>query len=899
MRKTRPVSKLLAGATLAAPALVLMGCGGGGGSTPADAAADLAMTDTHVSPPDAAPPVDAQAPPLDAAPPVDARVPTVDAAADAVAPPDGAPPVRAAEQPTEGEAALPGPDDLTAPVGAGATRAGKVDADAERLTGPEANCRLGDFRLDNARISLCIQDEDGYGIFSFDGGTIIDAVPADRPGTDRFQELVVSPGVGAASAEHVGIVRDGSDGGPAIIRVEGRAKPSRLIQGMLPGSFLPPDFRIVTEYRLAPDSDAVDIWTWVEGDRTGGHALMADVVFFGDLTRTFAPGSHPDGTQPNPADFLAADASEVSYALRGDGPLSYISIPTSQAPVTAVTHGSVALRIGDQALIKRQLVVGRGDVEGVRPVRPGETPVTLTGAPGAVLEIDDAADLDVTRVRLDAAGQRTFSLPPGDYRVGTSPDFAGGAVRELPLSVAAAPVTRAVDTPAPGVLQVHVHDLAGTDVAARLTFTNAQGEERVRFVVDRADLQLPPGPWHLITTRGWHYTVDERDLTLVAGERQALDVGLEEVLPFEGFTTGEFHQHASPSADSDVDPRDRVLSNVTEGVGFMAPSDHDVVWDFAGLVSTMDLSDRIMVLQGTEISPLYAHFGAYPMVYHPEQSCGGGVMLPVDDNGTWRMRRAPELVADARRLGAQIIQINHPRSAPSGYFNHLGYQPGVPLSELNPDEFTQDFNSIEVFNEASDFCLVMTDWLTLLNQGWHLTAVGNSDTHSVGQPPGYPRSYIPTLADRPEGVQSAEILDALRDGAVFLGGGAVMDFPGGPMPGSTVTPVDGQAEVHVRVRTPPWSHVDHLYAFVNGQIVWETPLGEDDAPLVDFDAPVTLPVATDAHVVFLAVGPNLRYVRPGHPTFALSNPIWVDADGGGITALGNVPAVVPHFGFCQ
>ncbi|MCK6570859.1 CehA/McbA family metallohydrolase [Myxococcota bacterium] len=894
---------------LAAAIIFVTGCGdaggtgggGGNGGRATDAATEHGGQDAKSDGWDAVP-VDA-ASRSDAARLTDALY-AFDAAADATWPPDAAPPLRAAEQPTPGSADVGGAADLTEPVAAGRARAGRVDADAERLAGPEANCRVGDYRLDNARISLCIQDEDTYGHFSFFGGTIIDAHRAEAPGTDALQEVVVSPEVGGASAEHVGIVRDGSDGGPAILRVEGRAWPSRLVQGLLPGRFVAPDLRIVTEYRLPPDSDAVEILTWVEGDRTAGRAIMADVVLFGDRTRPFWPGQGADGLAPNPVAYLAAEGPAVSYAYVSDAPVSYLSIPTSETPVTAITYGSAFLRVGDQRLIRRRFIVGAGDVESIRPDRgeAGLRDVVLAAPAGTRLDLVDASGRAATRVRVGATGEAVVRLPLGPHRASTAPEFFDARTEGFTFEVTADdPLRVEVPVVIAGTLAVRVREAGGTPLAARLRLQSTAGESLIRFVVDEASVPLPPGEWRIETTRGWHYTVDERTITIAAGEPTSTEIVLTEVLPFEGWTSGEFHQHASPSADSDVDPVARVLSNLTEGVGFMAPSEHDIVWDFAALVSRLGLSDRIMVFTGSEISPLYAHIGAYPLPYRPNDSAGGGVVLPVQEaDGRWRWRRAPELVAEARRLGAEVMQINHPRSSSSGYFNHLGYVPGEPLEGLSPDDFTRDFDTIEVFNEADDFCRIMTDWLSLLNQGLHLTAVGNSDTHSIGQPPGYPRNYLPTLADRPEGVQPAEIVDALRDGTVFVGGGAVMDFPDGRQPGQTIPrEADGQVALRVRLRTPPWASLNRLLVLVNGAVALDRPLAEPASALVDFDGELRVPVDSDAHVVVLAVGPPLGHTWGGKPTFALANPLWVDVDGGGQAPHGNVAAELPVFDFCR
>ena len=108
---------------------------------------------------------------------------TSDAGPDAVVDmgPDARIPLMPDELPTEGSLIDPPEADLREPVTAGVARAGQVHSDEERLTGPEANCRIGDFRLDNALVSICIQAETTFSQFSFAGGNIIDAHRADRP----------------------------------------------------------------------------------------------------------------------------------------------------------------------------------------------------------------------------------------------------------------------------------------------------------------------------------------------------------------------------------------------------------------------------------------------------------------------------------------------------------------------------------------------------------------------------------------------------------------------------------------------------------------------------------------------------------------------------------------------
>ena len=87
----------------------------------------------------------------------------------------------------------------------------------------------------------------------------------------------------------------------------------------------------------------------------------------------------------------------------------------------------------------------------------------------------------------------------------------------------------------------------------------------------------------------------------------------------------------------------------------------------------MGVDDRLSVpLTGVEVSPLYAHMGAYGIPYDPYGGAGGAIRLPeLGADGRWFVSEMPILIERARNLGAQFIQINHPRAS-QGYFDHVG-----------------------------------------------------------------------------------------------------------------------------------------------------------------------------------------------------------------------------------
>ena len=65
--------------------------------------------------------------------------------------------------------AVDGQGNLDQPISQGYARAGKVTLEEELIRGPETNCRLGDFRMDNEEIVICIQGESTFSQFSFWG----------------------------------------------------------------------------------------------------------------------------------------------------------------------------------------------------------------------------------------------------------------------------------------------------------------------------------------------------------------------------------------------------------------------------------------------------------------------------------------------------------------------------------------------------------------------------------------------------------------------------------------------------------------------------------------------------------------------------------------------------------
>ncbi len=240
------------------------------------------------------------------------------------------------------------------------------------------------------------------------------------------------------------------------------------------------------------------------------------------------------------------------------------------------------------------------------------------------------------------------------------------------------------------------------------------------------------------------------------------------------------------------------------------------------------------------------------------------------------------------------------------------------------------------FEEASDAgladraCLVhqgvVDDWFRLLDYGVRTTGLANSDTHKLFDVEvGMPRNWVASPTDAPAEIQGADIAAAVRQGRVTVGLGPFVELwvDGAPI-GSTIT-AEGPVGVRVRVQTPEWFGVDRVEVYRDGELWIARDLDVDATEIVDFDEIFEDTPDADAWYVAVALGrasslspvyssvphPQLGFsqvaavafggidngliqsIIPPQPSapevtpvvpFGITNPVWVDVDGGGYAA---------------
>jgi len=93
----------------------------------------------------------------------------------------------------------------------------------------------------------------------------------------------------------------------------------------------------------------------------------------------------------------------------------------------------------------------------------------------------------------------------------------------------------------------------------------------------------------------------------------------------------------------------------------------------------------------------------------------------------------------------------------------------------------------------------------------------------------------------------------------------------------------GQATVHLRVEAPAWMALAEARIVKNGEVTWSLPVadwtGAGGGVRLELDLPVA--VDADAWLALEVTGQGSLWPIDGDAPYALTNPIYVDADGDG------------------
>ena len=501
----------------------------------------------------------------------------------------------------------------------------------------------------------------------------------------------------------------------------------------------------------------------------------------------------------------------------------------------------------------------------------------------------------------------------------TALSVCSGSVHALldPVQTSWTPASTAGEVPS-GILRFELLDEDGKPCAARLTFVGEDGGRPQLFantqaapdqlavrrnivysISGRGAITVPEGTYTVWVSKGMEYSVDSRTIRFTAGEEAIWTPKLKRAVDTTGWISGDFHLHTlTHSGHGDSNMPERVISLIGEGVEFAVATDHNHNTDYDPTMQHLGVPDALRAVVGNEVSTPIGHFNAFPLdsespIIESEQ---------YDANELFRVIRE-----QSNEFGTvPVVQVNHPRWGGIDYFGQFELDPVHATSAS--EGFSYDFDSVEIFNEnegwgyidadeselsiGSGSFSVLRDWFNILNRGYRVAAVGNSDSHDVeSELAGWPRNFVASSTDIPSEIKPAEIAANIRAKRVYTSYGPIVDFAvNGVQMGGDATALrtqgdSGWANIDMRVQVPEWMSCDRLLIVVNGEIVRTIDVS-DRTGTIRYDGTEQIQLTGDSWVSLLVEGdePLAPIVhdqgRPIYP-WAVLNPVWVDVDSDG------------------
>lgn len=414
----------------------------------------------------------------------------------------------------------------------------------------------------------------------------------------------------------------------------------------------------------------------------------------------------------------------------------------------------------------------------------------------------------------------------------------------------------------------------------------------VVYTVDgHARLTLPAGRYRIHAGRGPEYSVATEYVSVDAGDTAKVSLKIRREVPTANLVACDPHVHTLTfSGHGDATDDERAITLAGEGIELPVATEHNQINGYAAAAGRMGLLSRFTPVLGSEITTPTGHFNIFPLA-------------PAAKLPDWKQTDWPALMESIRATaGVKVVILNHPRN------NHTNFVPFADAwfnrasgDNLRGPEFS--FDAMEILNSSAlrtDDFQVIHDWMALLNHGYRITGVGSSDCHEVNRfIVGQARTYLSARDTDPGRIDVASACDSLLKGRalVSLGLLATIKVDGRYGPGDLATGNKGEIDVEVRVSGPSWTKVDRVELYANGERIrdeWVEGVGAVGGEKARLRWKIDRP-KNDLHLEVVASGPGVRELywplpRPYQPNtpswnprvIAVTNPVWVDADGDGV-----------------
>lgn len=624
-----------------------------------------------------------------------------------------------------------------------------------------------------------------------------------------------------------------------------------------------------------------------------------------------------------------------AYGFRSPGRQARSNSDSRRGRITWVGEGGsgeIALSPGESFELRRELTCGpdRLHVAERFAMQDGGAlvPVTLSiwdgkrrPIAGARVTVRSEADGELGVALADGNGDVRLPLSTGKYQLAIQ-SHGVELAKEHPLEVVQTDKQAesvVLSDYVPGTLVAKIVGENGKGIPCKVQLipqgdvpTPDFGPETAEFAVRNLryaphgefEQDLMPGTYRVVVSHGPEFDALFEEVVIEPAARVTLEGTLVRSVDTPGWISSDFHSHSSPSGDNTASQLGRVLNLVCEHLEFSPCTEHNRISTYVPHMDKLKIHAFMSTCSGMELtgSPLpLNHQNSFPLHHHPHEQDGGG---PVTDSDPAKQIERLALWDDGAE---KLIQQNHPDIGwlfydQNGDGEHDdGYARTVALidvMEIHPVERLLALTQSDGLQEGSLKGNRIFRWLQLLNQGYRIPGVVNTDAHYNFHGSGWLRNWIQCSTDDAAKIDPLEIVRASEEGRVVMSNGPYLEVLAQSgetraTAGEDLEARDGRVALQVRVQCPNWLDIDTVALLVNGRLDpahHYTRAKSAEAfgdGTVKFDRVLNVHLKEDSHLVVIVAGENFtlgEVMGPNvqdRPTAALANPIFVDVDGGG------------------
>ena len=477
----------------------------------------------------------------------------------------------------------------------------------------------------------------------------------------------------------------------------------------------------------------------------------------------------------------------------------------------------------------------------------------------------------------------------------------------------------------PGNASITVTDAEGRAIPAKIEFkgnnqtpTPNWGPETAEHFVrnlaytanGKVRTELAAGEYDITISHGPEYDAEFTKLTVQPGKTSDLNVTIPRVIETPGWVSADFHSHSSPSGDNTSSQRGRVLNLAAEHVEFAPCTEHNRVSTYIDHIKALGLEPFLATVSGMELTgtPLpLNHQNVFPLTYRPRTQDGGAPVTDVSPETQM------ERIAAWDSNSVKLIQQNHPdigwlfydrdgdQKPDEGYSRSFGI---MNVTEIHPIDPLLNPTRYQIYGGKETGNQTALNWLQLLNQGFRIYGVVNTDSHYNFHGSGGLRIWVKSGTDDPAKISLDEMRDNARNGKIVMSNGPYLDVTFRETGSADAPVIAGQdlaaeskkVTASIKVQCPNWFDIDTVIVLVNGRRHANLTFSRDTHPdmfgkdALKFAHDVEIELTEDAHLVVLTghrtqlIGDVMGPMWGAQHPAALNNPVFVDIDGDGFKA---------------